>query len=200
MPSFELDSDEADAIAELFNIGMGQPAADLGSIIGEEVLLSVPALRVATRSSVSRDVGSEAAERACAVSELFSGSFAGEAMLIFPERGGLALVRRLVPDADAGEAGELERDALTEIGNIILNGCLASFSNLVEGELESGVPDYRAGPAGQLIGQADDPVLFVRIDVALASGDAAGHVLFLLDIASIEAFRQAIGKVLANLG
>ena len=195
-----LDADEADAIAELFNIGMGQSAAALSAMIGEEVHLSVPALAVSSRTRIAQDLDPDSAARVCAVHGAFSGPFTGEAMLIFPERGTLALVGRVVPvDPGADAPGEVEQDALTEIGNIILNGCLASLSNLVEGEVAGALPCYCAGLPTEVIGTADDPVLFVRIEVALASGDARGQVLFLLNIASLDAFREAVRKALANL-
>lgn len=197
---FALDADEADAIAELFNIGMGQPAAALSGMIGEEVLLSVPAPAISSRARIARDLDPGAAARACAVRGAFTGPFTGEAMLIFPERGTLALVGRLIPVEPGAEApGEQEQDALTEIGNIILNGCLASLSNLIESEVAGPPPGYSAGPPAQLIGNADEPVLFVRIDVAMASGEASGHVLFLFDIASLAAFREAVRRTLDSL-
>jgi len=197
---FLLDSDEADAIAELFNIGMGEPAAALSSMLGEEVHLSVPSFAVSTRARISRDLAPDMTSPVCAVRGAFTGPFTGEAMLIFPERGTLALVGRLVPVDPAAEGpGEMEQDALTEIGNIILNGCLASLSNLVGGEIAGTVPGYGSGDPETVIGSAEDPVLFVRIDMALAAGDARGHALFLLDIASLDAFREAIRRTMANL-
>ena len=200
MPPLSLDADEADAISELFNIGMGQSAAALSAMIGEEVHLSVPALAVSSRTRIAQDLDPDSAARVCAVHGAFSGPFTGEAMLIFPERGTLALVGRVVPvDPGADAPGEVEQDALTEIGNIILNGCLASLSNLVEGEVAGALPCYSTGMPTEVIGAADDPVLFVRIDVALASGDARGQVLFLLNIASLDAFRTAVRKALESL-
>ncbi len=197
---FLLDSDEADAIAELFNIGMGEPAAALSSMLGEEVQLSVPSFAVSTRARITRDLAPDMKPPVCAVRGEFVGPFTGEAMLIFPEEGTLALVGRLVPiDPAADGPGEMEQDALTEIGNIILNGCLASLSNLIGGEIAGTVPGYGAGKAEEVIGSAEDPVLFVRIDMALAAGDARGHALFLLDIASLDAFREAIRRSMANL-
>ncbi|SMH58259.1 chemotaxis protein [Azospirillum agricola] len=193
--------DEADAIAELFNIGMGEPAAALSSMLGEEVRLSVPSFAVSTRSAVARDLAPAIVPPVCAVRGAFAGPFTGEAMLLFPEQGTLALVGRLVPVDPAAEGpGEMEQDALTEIGNIILNGCLASLSNLIGGEIAGAVPGYGTGDPEAVIGAAEDPVLAVRIDMALAAGDAQGHALFLLDIASLEAFREAIRRTLANLG
>lgn len=197
---FLLDGDEADAIAELFNIGMGEPAAALSSMLGEAVDLSVPSFAVSTRARITRDLAPDMTPRVCAVRGAFAGPFTGEAMLIFPEQGTLALVGRLVPvDPTADEPGEMEQDALTEIGNIILNGCLASLSNLIGGEIAGTVPGYGAGDPEAVIGTAEDPVLFVRIDMALAAGDARGHALFLLDIASLDAFREAVRRTMANL-
>ncbi len=201
MPLLSLDPGEADAIAELFNIGMGQSAAALGDMIGEEVQLSVPSLSVSSRSRIAHEFDADAAARVCAVQGDFSGPFTGQAMLIFPERGTLALVGRVMPvDPAASAPGEVELDALTEIGNIILNGCLASLSNLVESEVSGALPCCCTGQPAEIIGAADeDPILFVRIDVALATGDACGQVLFLLNIASLDGFREAIRKALASL-
>ncbi|MCG5239283.1 chemotaxis protein [Azospirillum doebereinerae] len=197
---FALDADEADAIAELFNIGMGEPAAALSSMLGEEVHLSVPSFAVSTHARISRDLAPGMVPPVCAVRGAFAGPFTGEAMLIFPEQGTLALVGRLVPvDPAADGPGEMEQDALTEIGNIILNGCLASLSNLIGGEIAGTVPGYGSGDPEAVIGSAEDPVLFVRIDMALAAGDARGHALFLLDIASLDAFREAIRRTMDNL-
>jgi chemotaxis protein CheC len=196
-----LERDEADGIAELFNIGMGQAAASLSSMVGEEVLLSVPALSVTTHRLVVSELMAESVGQVCAVGESFSSAgmpFAGQALLIFTEQGGLSLVRRLLMGETADTPGEMERDALTEVGNIILNGCLACLSNIIDGDIGNGVPSYRSGSAEQLIGDEDAPVLFVRIRLALAGSDAEGHVLFLLDITSLETFRSAVRRMLAG--
>lgn len=196
-----LSPDEADAIVELFNIGMGSTAESLSALLGEEVELSIPTLRLTTRRTIAVELDAGAGADLCAVSEAFSGPFRGEAVLLFRIGDGLALARRLLPEPAGPDAiGEMEQDALTEIGNIILNGCLASFANLIEAQVDGGLPRYSAGPASRLIVGADDPLLFVGIDVAPAKGDGRGRALFLLDIASLDAFRTAMRRTLANLG
>lgn len=207
----ELSPDEADAIVELFNIGMGATAENLSTLLGEEVALSVPTLRLTSRRAIAAELEAGAGADLCSVSETVAGAFRGEAMLLFRIGEGLALARRLLPDtpADSGTAdggaanggiGEIEQDALTEIGNIILNGCLASFANLMDAPVDGGLPRYRAGPASRLIVGADDPLLYVGIDVAPAHGGGRGRALFLLDIASLDAFRAAMRRTLTNLG
>ena len=196
-----LSPDEADAIVELFNIGMGATAESLSALLGEEVALSIPTLRLTSRRAIAAELEAGAGADLCAVSETVTGAFRGEAVLLFRIGEGLALARRLLSEssADAG-IGELEQDALTEIGNIILNGCLASFANLMDTPVDGGLPRYRAGPASRLIVGADDLLLYVGIDVAPGHGGGQGRALFLLDIASLDAFRVAMRRTLGNLG
>lgn len=197
----ELSPDEADAIVELFNIGMGSTAESLSTLLGEEVDISIPTLRLTSRRAIAAELDSGTGPDLCSVSETVTGAFRGEAMLLFRIGEGLALARRLLPDTPAEEGiGEIEQDALTEIGNIILNGCLASFANLMDAPVDGGLPRYRTGPASHLIVGADDPLLFVGIDVAPSRGDGRGRALFLLDIASLDVFRAAMRRTLANLG
>lgn len=194
-----LSEDELDAITELFNVGMGSSAAALSEMLGEEVLLSIPASAVSSRAEITRKLGPEA-DRVCAVRGAFTGPFTGEAMLVLPADGVRGLVGRLIPlGTETGEPGEIEQDALTEIGNILLNGCLASLSNLVGGEISGTLPGYQSGRAESFIGLDETPVLFVRIEFALATGDARGHALFLFDIASLDAFREAVRRTMASL-
>lgn len=194
-------AEEADAIAELFNIGMGPPAAALSAMVGEEVGLSIPALRITTRQSIAQELGPRRWHRVCAVREGFDGRFSGEAMLVFPPGEGAALAQRLLGQAAAApgeppaDLGEMEQDALTEIGNIILNGCLASFADLVDTEVAGEVPIWRVGAVADLLGSTMDPVLYVRIDVAVASAGVRGRTLFLLDLVSLDAFRDAVRRM-----
>ena len=60
------------------------------------------------------------------------GGFFGAALLIFPEKNSLELVRAVAGDHLSFEdILELEQEALAEIGNVILNGCMATIANLL---------------------------------------------------------------------
>lgn len=194
-----LDEAEADAVAELFNIGMGPPAAALSEMLGQEVHVSVPAVSLTTRPEVAAGLDATLRDGAglCAVCEEVRGPFPGEAMVVFEPAGGLALVASLLPGTDGLD--DDARDALTEIGNILLNGCFASLANLIEGEVEGGVPECRIGAAGQVLGPSPDPVLAVVIDLRV---NPAGHgrALFLFDVVALDAFREGVRRSIAALG
>ena len=84
---------ERDALTELVNIGMGGAASGLRQIVKRPVLLAVPALEVVDRTIGIRFISERGGEHLIAVKEEFSGAFAGEALLIFPEPKSLELAR-----------------------------------------------------------------------------------------------------------
>lgn len=50
----ELSEIEQDALAEIANMGVSRAATSLRQLVGEQVLLSVPAVRIVTRDTASR--------------------------------------------------------------------------------------------------------------------------------------------------
>lgn len=198
--ALDLSEDDSDSIAELFNIGMGPPAAALSDLVGEPVDLSVPSLRLVKRLGVADELAVDASSPVIAVREAFHGPFSGEAMLVFSQAAGLAMVQRLIPgELPPEERDEALRDTLGEIGNIILNGCVASFSNMIRQEVEGGVPECTVGALEDVLAGRDETVMFVHIDARLSSGAANLQVLFFLDVAALDAFRLAIRNALAGL-
>jgi chemotaxis protein CheC len=200
-----LSEPEHDAIIELFNLGMGRAASALGQMVDAEVVLSVPSLDIVRRSDASEQLGCPVGERICAVRQTFAGPFDGQAMLIFPEGSSLELVRRLMPDSPPlGDMTDLEEEALTEVGNVILNHCLASFANLLHAEIRTEIPVYQIGRPEEIIGSAhgatvDSYVLIIRVDFGLFAKLIEGHVLFLQDIASIQALQAAVRDFLSSM-
>jgi hypothetical protein len=57
MPLMELSELEQDALNELVNMGVARAASSLRQMVGEQVLLSVPAVKIVTRHQCSRAGG-----------------------------------------------------------------------------------------------------------------------------------------------
>jgi chemotaxis protein CheC len=205
MPAMQITEPERDAIIELFNLGMGKAPSALGQMVDAEVSLSVPSLDIIRRAKAPEQIGCPVGQRICAVRQSFAGPFDGQAMLIFPEGSSLELVRRLLPDSPPiGDMTDLEEEALTEVGNVILNHCLASFANLLHSEIRTEIPVYQIGRPEEIIGSTgvsstNAYVLLIRVDFGLFAKRIEGHVLFLQDIASIQAFQAAIRAFLASM-
>src|ERR1041384_4053788 len=94
----ELTEIERDALAEIANLGVSRAATSLRQMVGEQVLLSVPAVNIVTRQTASRLVERGNVTHLIAVQQSFEGPFAGKALLIFPEAQSLELVRSILGD------------------------------------------------------------------------------------------------------
>ncbi len=66
---------------------------------------------------------------------------------------------------------ELEQEALAEVGNILLNACVATIANLLELNLAMSLPEILRGDSAALLSTVpagqDDSVLFVHINFML---------------------------------
>lgn len=205
---------QRDALTEMMNLGVGRAASAFSKLVGDEVLLSVPNISLTTVSdAVAQFTGGES--RAFAgVMESFDGFIDGTATLLFPGERSLELVRAVIgEDMPADEISDLEEETLAEIGNIILNNCLATVANALRKRIHTSLPEtYRAtgdamfpfldaNPRAEANGLVTTPMLLlVQIDFSLRERDIGGFLAFLIDLKSTEAFRSAIDEYLAELG
>src|SRR5436190_16299725 len=99
----ELTGIEHDALTELANMGVSRAANSLRQMVGERVLLSVPAVNIVTRKRASTLVERGDANKLVAVQQSFDGPFAGKALLLFPESTRLPPLRSLARDHPSPE-------------------------------------------------------------------------------------------------
>ena len=143
-------------------------------------------------------IGEREASELVVVQQDFTGAFAGRALLIFPQENGRELVRAVAgEDLSAEEVAELEDEALTETGNVILNGCLATMANLLQRTLSMSLPEIMRGDGPQIfrpVGDegADALVLFLYINFAVRERDIRGYIAMLMDLPSLESLKVLI--------
>jgi chemotaxis protein CheC len=195
-----LDELELDALTELVNIGVSRAAASLRTMVGQEILLSVPSVQVVTRSDVARVIGERGDQKLVAVHQAFDGDISGRALLIFPETNSLELVRAVTGgELPLEDIIDLEQEALAETGNIILNGCLATIANQLQRSLKMSLPEIVRG-SGQdlfsLAGAADseDVALFLYIDFAVRERDIRGYIALLMDLPALSSLKRLVGE------
>ncbi len=198
---FELTAEETDAINEVFNIGMGRAASSLSRLVRSEVGLSIPDLDFLSLSEVQEILAEGSDLSMCAVHERFSGTFGGNALLVFPSVDSLELVKAIFPDTDENQLdslSELEQEALLEVGNIILNACVGSIANLTGATFSTEIPIFLQGSVEHILTRAQqaktDEYLFMRMRFRIQVRSMIGYVAFVMDIPSLEAFRDCVRK------
>jgi len=188
-----LSDEHRDTLSELFNIGMGRAAQSLSEMVGEEVILSVPSLHAMPYAEALTLFGAISDEPINAVEQYFDGQFSGNAMLFYTHSSSQELVRRIVGDLSSSEDfGEMEQEALKEVSNIILNACFGCLAEVLECELQSGVPkivngDVSAVLDNQRTNLGSDPlVLTLSMTFSLPNKSIEGQVSLIMTSESIS--------------
>jgi chemotaxis protein CheC len=201
-----LDELERDALTEVVNIGVSRAAAGLRKMVGQQVLLSVPALEIVTYPAAAALIGQRESEELVAVRQDFEGAFSGRAMLIFPETKSMELVRAVVGDDVAAEdLPDMEVEALAETGNVILNNCLGTMANMLQQSLRLSLPVVVRGSGGQLFADPSATpiegglVLFLYIDFTIREHNIRGYIAMLMDLPSLATLKLLIADFIARV-
>jgi chemotaxis protein CheC len=195
---------EQDALAEIANMGVSRAAASLRQMVGEQVLLSVPAVSIVSRQTAAGLV-ERSSPKLVAVQQTFEGPFTGRALLIFPETQSLELVRSIVGDQHSLEdVIDLEQEALAETGNVILNACLATIANVLQRTMRMSLPSVLRGDGQSLFDVQgatpdDNLVLFLYIDFSVKNRDITGFIALLMDLPSIAALKEIVHEFIDGI-
>ncbi|OAI01791.1 hypothetical protein A1353_00810 [Methylomonas methanica] len=193
------DEDFLDAVAEILNIGMGYAASALSEMVNEEVKLSVPGVMFVSRPDALKILQAKTEKEVSGVCQHFDGIMGGDVLLLFPEEKSLQLVRAVLQqDISLDDLTEMEQEAMAEIGNIILNGCLCAIADLFKQEITGGIPEFVKGSLtniltnDSLVNKVESCVLLLNMEFSLAKQHVEGYVSFLMDVDSMDVFKQSV--------
>ncbi|HEY8606727.1 MAG TPA: chemotaxis protein CheX [Noviherbaspirillum sp.] len=193
-----------DALVEIFNMGVGRAAAAMSRIVNEEVTMSVPTITLQKRADAAQTLGSGEGRRICAITQHFKGAFNTEAFLMFPEEKSLEIVRLMVGQSlSLEELSAMEQEAMSEIGNIILNACMATLANAAGKEMQGSLPTYHVGTGAAILGTGskdwEGMVLTLKIDFNIERRHIYGYVAFLLDMPALHELQHYVDAWLARI-
>lgn len=208
-----IDELEQDALTELVNMGVSRAATQLSRLTDAQVSLSVPSVMIVPRGQAVELLPAAGTMPLVAVCEHFTGRFSGCALLMFPEESSLELVRAAVThqsrQAQLGipelrEVADLEPEALSEIGNVMLNGCLTVLANGLHETLTISLPELLRGDGRALLLGAGavapgDLLLFVQVDFSLYRQSIRGYVVLTLDLPELEKLRGLLRDLTAEI-
>lgn len=203
-----LDELQRDALGELFNLGVGRAANSLSQMVDDEVELSAPVIALVHPDEVATTLLGAEFREVSMVSIAFSGPFDAQAILLFPERNALAIVSHMLdPNIPPEELSEFEEEAMCEIGNIILNACISSLADEFDVEFQGGLPVHHFSDTGSLplfegkFEKSDEQVVLVlQINLAIRQEKIEGHLLFLLNVSSLNALLECLQGYLTRIG
>ena len=122
---------------------------------------------------------------------------------MFPVQQSLQLVQLMVgSDVPLEQLGEMEQEALAEIGNILLNSVVSGIADVLGLQFEGTLPQVEMGPLEDVLcsrDASDDEVLSLQIDFAIDALEIQGFLVFLLDVQSIASLKSTVQTFLGSL-
>lgn len=177
-----LNSFTQQALITILDLGLGQAAVAMSRVSGQKVSLRIASVRLHQQA----ELGARSLPAAkCVIRQRFVGTLDAEAFLVFAEDCSLDIIPLLLGQEDGAHAGDMEVEAISEVGNIILNACLGRLASLAGCEARGSLPacvdpsclsylDGRSWPA--------HPLLEVGIEINVPARPHQGHILLLLDM------------------
>ena len=202
----KLNDLQQDMLTELFNLGMGNAASALSEMIDEEVKLSIPQVLFMDKHELTKILQADSQGNISGVSQNFQGMILGQALLTFPTDKSLELIRLLLQDnVPLENLTEFEEEALTEVGNIIINAGLSSLADIFEDEITSDLPVFNTGSCEEVIEntgstiQEQQTVLYLHVDFSIEKENIKGYVIYLLDLESMSILANHIDNYIQKL-
>lgn len=199
-----LSPSQKDALSELVNIGFGRAAASLSALVRHRIHLQAPEVSVHLLQEL-QDHLTFAQPEVATVHQIFSGQLSGDAMLMLDLPGALNLIDLVSGEPSTARARAQyftasDREALMEIGNILLNAFVGSFGNLLNVHVSFAVPRLRIEAINDFlstleIGQNEIRyVLLVQTRFLILDAQVEGFVSLVMGIESLDKLFEAMEK------
>ena len=199
----DLNPLENDAMLEVFNIAMSMAGTTLSQMVNDEVILQVPSIKFFTVEELLSTEEIMTDKPLVAVIQRISGVLNSDAVLMFTEDNALYVVQQMMgEDFDeilpADQFSEIQQEAMIEIGNVVLNACIASIANMFQIEVNVSVPCYQITTYREFFagknrsGKSSEGILMLLISFGLRRHEIEGRLSFLMDVPALQEFKQQL--------
>jgi len=199
----ELNSLQKDALKEIGNIGAGNAATALSTLLNKKINMSVPNIFILPFSQVVELMGG--AETPVAGGYLqVDGSAPMSMLFVIPEDSLKLFLHILVgkPQTDTLDLDEMDISALKEITNILAGSYLTALSGFTNIDFNPSVPALAFDMAGailgnvlQLYGEVSDYALVIESVFLEEEKAVKGHFFLLPEPGSLEIMLRKLGVV-----
>ena len=197
----ELTPHHRETLTELINIGYGRAAASLSAVTGQRIVLGSPRVEIFTIDRVKSALQDMLKGQISSVHQVFSGSVSGHALLLLNTDTADALTSLLVPpDGPPEQLRLMRREALTEVGNIILQAAMGICGNLLKVHVSFSVPSLHVESVADVLGSVVvnevelQFALFVQTRFQLSTKEVTGYLAVILGVTSFSRLLDELDK------
>jgi chemotaxis protein CheC len=192
---------ELDVLKEVGNIGAGNAATALSTLLNKPIDMAVPSVRIVPFEEVAEKVGGPE-KVVVAVFLRVDGDAPGNMFFIMQEHSAKVLMQQLLNiDREENEPySELELSTLCEIGNILAGSYLSSLADFTQLTLQPSVPAVVKDFAGPILnygimqyGEMGETALLIETQFLEDHKSLDGHFFLIPDPASFETLFKSLG-------
>lgn len=190
---------QLDTLRELINIGYGRAAGALCELTGERVTLDVPNIEIAFLQDLTPALSKIFKGQVWSVHQVFSGSLKGHALLMIDEEAAVILAHAILKDKiPAAQQVNAIQEALSEVGNIVLQGAMGICGEILKIKLKFSVPGLRVENIHTMLKSAtvdEDAVqyaLLIRTRFRILAKRVTGYLVVVLGVTSYDRLMAAV--------
>ncbi|PKM61046.1 MAG: CheY-P-specific phosphatase CheC [Firmicutes bacterium HGW-Firmicutes-4] len=196
----ELNEMQIDMLREIGNIGAGNAATALATILDEKVDMSVPSVRITGFDEAVENLGG-AETMTVAVLVNFSGDANGMIMFLLNVEDAKSIMDILVGEDDGEEElSEMKISGIKEIGNILASSYVNAISALTGLTIEVSVPYVAIDMVGALMsvpiiefGAIGDKLMFIEENFLGETNDLKSNMIMFAEINTLKIIMQKLG-------
>ena len=197
----QLTSLEMDTLREIGSIGTANAATALSQMLGKEVRITMPELRIMGYNEAIEWVGGPEAITAGVMVKL-SGDIGG--IMLFAQK--LELINFILENMlgqgiqSYDQLTELEQSALIEIGNIMISAFVTALAGLADINIKMTVPAFAVDMQGAILtvpmaeyGGISDYLMTIGGNFICNGKEVPGHLLLSPDLRSLDFLLRKLG-------
>jgi chemotaxis protein CheC len=173
----------------------------LSDLTGQRIVLTAPQVELYSIDRVKEALNKMLKGEVASVQQIFSGPVSGHALLLISREGADILTKLLIDEKTvAVEDRAARREALAELGNIVLQGSMGVCGNLLEVHVSFSVPSLALETVDDLLNSITIQerelqfALLVRTRFELLKSQVSGYLVVILGITSFSTLLDELDK------
>ncbi len=198
----ELNDIQLDVLREIGNIGAGNAATALATILDEKVEISLPRVRITDFDTAVNALGG-AETMTVGVLVNFEGEAHGMIMFLLnmeDAKGIMSILIQEDEESQNGQLSELKLSAIKEIGNILGSSYINSISQLTGLTIHVSIPYIAIDMAGALMsvpiiefGSVGDKVMFIEECFSSEENKLSSNIIMFAEIETLKIIMERLG-------
>jgi chemotaxis protein CheC len=198
----ELNDMQLDVLREIGNIGAGNAATALATILDEKVEISLPKVRITDFDTAINALGG-AETMTVGVLVNFDGEAHGMIMFLLNMEDAKGIMSILIQDDEEGQGeplSELKLSAIKEIGNILGSSYINSISQLTGLKIHISIPYIAIDMAGALMsvpiiefGSIGEKVMFIEEAFSAEENKLSSNIIMFAEIETLKIIMERLG-------